>query len=121
MGDTASAVVNQCAAQLFKGDILVRDGLEDVGACDEHVAGLLNHENKVGDGGRVDRASGAGDSLIIQAKICRAVCDKHVQFIECAWIEQEVKPLARGQFSFFMLGLDALFPTAEHSFCFQAL
>src|SRR5207248_403213 len=33
----------------------------------------------------------SGDSLIIQAKVCGAVGDKHVQFIECAWIKQQVK------------------------------
>ena len=170
----------------------MRDGLENIGTCDEHIARLFNHENKVGDGRRVDRAARAGshngrnlrydargqrvaqenicvraqadhafldtcptrviqandwsailhsqvhnlanflgvclgkrttkdceilrkdvnqaavdltiardnsitgNSLIVQAKVCGAMCDKHVQFIECAWIEQQVKSFSCG-------------------------
>ena len=36
------------------------DGLDDVGAGDEHVAGLFGHEGEVGDGGGVDGSAGAG-------------------------------------------------------------
>ncbi len=37
----------------------MRDGLDDVGAGDEHVARLLHHQDEVGDGGRIDGAAGA--------------------------------------------------------------
>ena len=48
------------AAELLHGHIFARDGLDDVRAGDEHVAGLLDHKDEVGDDGRVDRAAGAG-------------------------------------------------------------
>ena len=52
-------VVRHGAAELFLGDLFVRDGLDDVGAGDEHVRGLVDHQDEVGDGRRVDRAAGA--------------------------------------------------------------
>ena len=48
------------AAELLGGDLLVRHGLHDVGAGDEHVGGVLDHEDEVGHRRRVDRAAGAG-------------------------------------------------------------
>ena len=42
------------------GDVFVGDGLDDVGTGDEHVAGVVHHEDEIGDGGRVDGAAGAG-------------------------------------------------------------
>ena len=60
MAHAADGVVGHGAAQLFLGDVLVGDGLDDVGAGDEHVAGVVHHEDEVGDGGRVDGAAGAG-------------------------------------------------------------
>ena len=48
------------AAEFFGGDHLVGDGLHHVGAGDEHVAGVLHHEDEVGHGGRIDVAAGAG-------------------------------------------------------------
>ena len=56
----ADGVVGLRAAQTFLGDVLMRDGLDDVGAGDEHVAGVLHHEDEVGERGRVDRSAGAG-------------------------------------------------------------
>ena len=38
----------------------MEDGLDDVGAGDEHVAGALGHQREVGDGGGVDGSAGAG-------------------------------------------------------------
>src|SRR5437867_12481354 len=35
------------------------DGLQHIGAGDEHVTGLLHHKNKVSNGRRVDRAASA--------------------------------------------------------------
>jgi len=52
--------VDAGAAELLHGHIFARDGLDDVRAGDEHVAGLLDHEDEVGDDGRVDRTAGAG-------------------------------------------------------------
>ena len=48
------------AAELFGGDDLVGDGLHHVGAGDEHVAGVLHHEDEVGHRRRIDVAAGAG-------------------------------------------------------------
>ncbi len=47
------------AAEFFRGDDLVGDGLHHVGAGDEHVAGVLHHEDEVGHRGRIDVAAGA--------------------------------------------------------------
>ena len=56
VGYAADAIVHQRSSQLFEGDILVRHGFDHVGACDEHVAGVLHHEDKVGQRGRIDCA-----------------------------------------------------------------
>ncbi len=58
--DAGDLVVGGGAAQLFLGDLFVRDGADDIRAGDEHVGGLVDHEDEVGDGGRVDSAAGAG-------------------------------------------------------------
>ena len=60
VGDAGLGVVGHGAAELVFGDLFVGDGLDDVGAGDEHVGGLVDHEDEVGDGGRVDGAAGAG-------------------------------------------------------------
>lgn len=39
------------AAQLFLGDVLAGDSLDHVGAGDEHLAGLVDHHDEVGQGG----------------------------------------------------------------------
>ncbi len=59
MADAADGVVRRRAAQLFLGDVFVRHGLDDVGTGDEHVAGVVHHEDEIGDGGRIDRAARA--------------------------------------------------------------
>ena len=59
VGDAGDLVVRGGAAERVLGDVLVGDGLDDVGAGDEHVAGFGGHQGEVGDGGRVDRAAGA--------------------------------------------------------------
>src|SRR5699024_8082566 len=48
------------AAELFLGDFLAGDGLDDVGAGDEHAGGVLHHDDEVGQGGGVGVAAGAG-------------------------------------------------------------
>jgi hypothetical protein len=57
--DSRLGVVAHRAAELLELDLLARDRLDHVGARDEHVRGLLHHEDEVGDGGRVDRAARA--------------------------------------------------------------
>ena len=57
--DAGRRPVHRRAAQLLEGDLLVRDRLDDVGARHEHVGGVLDHEDEVGDGGRVDGAARA--------------------------------------------------------------
>lgn len=59
MGDAAFGGVRGRAAEFFEGDVFTGDGFYDVGAGDEHVAGLFDHEDEVGEGGRVDGAAGA--------------------------------------------------------------
>ena len=52
-------VVGAGAAELLHRDVLAGDGLDDVGAGDEHVRGLVDHDREVGDGGGVDVPAGA--------------------------------------------------------------
>ena len=59
MRHAAGGVVRRRAAQRFFGDVLMRHGLDDVGAGDEHVAGLVHHENEIGERGRIHRAARA--------------------------------------------------------------
>ena len=47
-----------CAAEFFHGDVLTGDGLDDVGSGDEHLAGLVDHDDEVGQGGGVDVTAG---------------------------------------------------------------
>ena len=42
------------AAQLLHRDVLAGDGLDHVGAGDEHLAGLVDHDDEVGQRGGVD-------------------------------------------------------------------
>ncbi len=46
--------------QLFGGDRFVGDGFNHVGAGHEHVGAVLDHEDEVGHGRRIDRAAGTG-------------------------------------------------------------
>ena len=48
------------AAQFLHRDVLAGDGLDDVGAGDEHLAGLVDHHDEVGQRGGVDVAAGGG-------------------------------------------------------------
>ena len=51
--------VRRRAAELLERDLLAGHRLHDVGAGDEHVRRALDHEDEVGDRGRVDGAAGA--------------------------------------------------------------
>src|SRR3974377_111264 len=46
------------AAELVFRDFFVGDGFDHVGTGDEHVGGLVDHEDEVGDGGGGDGAAG---------------------------------------------------------------
>ena len=48
------------AAELLHRDVLAGDGLDDVGAGDEHLAGLVDHDDEVGQRGGVDVAARRG-------------------------------------------------------------
>ena len=48
------------AAELLHGDVLAGDGLDDVGSGDEHLAGLVDHDDEVGQRGGVDVPAGRG-------------------------------------------------------------
>ena len=60
VGDRGARRMHGCATELFGGDDLVGNGLHHIGAGDEHVAGVLHHEDEVGHGRRIDVAAGAG-------------------------------------------------------------
>ena len=62
-GSGATPLVELCVVappSVFLGDVFVGDGFDDVGSGDEHVAGLVDHEDEVGEGGGVDGSAGAG-------------------------------------------------------------
>ena len=58
-GDARLGGVALGAAQLLEGDLLAGHRLHHVGAGDEHVRGLADHEDEVGHGRAVDGAAGA--------------------------------------------------------------
>ena len=60
VGHAALGGMHHGAAELVDGDILARDGLDHLRAGEEHIAVLLRHQDKVGQGRAVDRAAGAG-------------------------------------------------------------
>ncbi len=60
MGDTRLDHVGVGATEVFHGDVFAGDGLDDVGAGDEHLAGLVDHHHEVGQGGGVDVTTGSG-------------------------------------------------------------
>ncbi len=54
MGDTTCSIVGQSASEFFRAHLLVSHGLDDLWACDKHVAGLFHHENEIGKGRGID-------------------------------------------------------------------
>ena len=58
VGHAGLGVVRARAAQLLEGDLLAGDGLHDVRAGDEHLAGLVDHDDEVGERGGVDVPAG---------------------------------------------------------------
>lgn len=59
MADAAFGGVCGGAAEGFFGYFFVGNGADDIGSGDEHIACFLDHEDEVGDGWGVDRASRA--------------------------------------------------------------
>src|SRR6266851_5014693 len=59
MGNAGDAIVSHRAAKLFLRHVLVRHRLDNVGARDEHVRRVLDHDVKVGDCRTVNRTAGA--------------------------------------------------------------
>ncbi len=60
VGHAGAGGVGLGAAQVLLGDLLVRHRPDHVRPGDEHVGGVLHHEDEVGDGRAVDRPAGAG-------------------------------------------------------------
>ncbi|VTR68662.1 conserved hypothetical protein [Desulfosarcina cetonica] len=60
LSHAAFLVVGHGAAQALEIDLLTGDRLDDFRAGDEHVTGILDHEDKIGHGRGVDRAAGRG-------------------------------------------------------------
>ena len=60
LGDAGLGGVDLGATELLLGDLLTGDGLDYVGTGDEHVGGIADHEDEIGDGGGVDGTTGAG-------------------------------------------------------------
>ena len=56
VGDTRPGVVGVRPAELLHADVFAGDGLDDVRPRDEHLGGLVDHDDEVGEGGGVDRA-----------------------------------------------------------------
>jgi hypothetical protein len=49
----------------------------------------------------------AGNLLLLHAEIGRAMLDEHVEFLEGAFVEEDLDALARGEFAAGVLGVDA--------------
>mmetsp|Transcript_19798 Transcript_19798/g.41722 ORF Transcript_19798/g.41722 Transcript_19798/m.41722 type:complete len:342 (-) Transcript_19798:292-1317(-) len=61
VGDAGLAAgVDGGASQFFFGDGFVGDGFDDLGTRNEHVGGVVYHEDEVGHGGAVDGSAGTG-------------------------------------------------------------
>ena len=59
MADATDRVMRHGAAQVFLRDIFMSHGADYIRTGYEHVAGLRDHEDKIGDRRRVDRAARA--------------------------------------------------------------
>src|SRR5438445_7851843 len=60
MGDPRLCGMGHGPAELLVGHLLPGDRPDDLGTGDEHVGGVLAHEDEVGDRGGVDSPPGAG-------------------------------------------------------------
>ncbi|MPN12345.1 hypothetical protein SDC9_159661 [bioreactor metagenome] len=60
MGDSADRIVRHCAAELLRCDLFTRYRLDYLRACDEHLACLVNHKDKVRNCRGIYRAARTG-------------------------------------------------------------
>ena len=60
VGHTRFRSVNGSTAQAFLIDNLAQHFLHNLGTGEEHIAGVLDHHHKVGEGRRIHTAAGAG-------------------------------------------------------------
>ena len=60
MGDATGGIVGHRAAEFLLGHFFVRHRFDHVRPGNEHVGSVAGHENKISNGRRVDRTSGAG-------------------------------------------------------------
>ena len=60
MCDTRLGGVGHGATELLQSHLFTGDGLDHVGASDEHVAGVVHHEDEICHGRAVDRTTRAG-------------------------------------------------------------
>ena len=87
-------------------------------ACRERAAEDGEVLDEEIDEAAVDRAPAGDDAVAgharrLHAEIGRAVFDEGVEFLERAFVEQDLEPLARGQLAAGVLGLDALLAAAH--------
>ena len=59
VGNSADLSVHACAPQIFRSNLFMRDRLDDIRPRDVHIAGAIDHEDEVGQRGRIDRPTGA--------------------------------------------------------------
>ena len=59
VGHAGLGVVGLAAAKVLERHLFARDGLDDVGAGDEHLRRAVRHDDEVGEGGGVHGAAGA--------------------------------------------------------------
>src|SRR5436190_18756848 len=55
----AGGIMDTSTAQFFKGNIFVGNGLQNIGASDEHVTRLFDHKDKVCNSWRVNGSARA--------------------------------------------------------------
>lgn len=60
VGDTRLDGVGLGSSELLLGDLLLGDGLNDIGTSDEKVGSITDHEGEIGQSRRVDGASSTG-------------------------------------------------------------
>jgi len=85
-------------------------------AAPEHGEVLAEHEDEPTlDGAEAGDHAVAGDALLADAEIRRAVLDEHVPLFERALVEQQLEPLARGQLALGVLRRDALLATRRRA------
>ncbi|CAB4634170.1 unannotated protein [freshwater metagenome] len=57
MRNSGANRVCRSTAEFFHADVFARDGLDDVGSRDKHLARFVDHDHKVGERGRIHRTT----------------------------------------------------------------